>query len=318
MIDYRFLERLFILPNVRIFLSNKEHSDEYASSFENVGGCYDVYYNIQYVYMHRKKRNEPIVLKDFYRKDTNTIIEIRIGGVQENINKIFERSVDRAILDEIFNTNQNWYHVINFFEDLLEMACLFKKECLDLIKLINRYLDFVQWIIKSTNNRMTTKKIKEKYDQFRLHKFVPREDRVFYCDIFDLYEVLEDAEIIHRKKVYPSNMIYENDQIYSDIDRVICKDCYRIDNVAININIADIDLNTNDNVYDFCDKVFSTRSASILQRVLSKYKRIDIVSYRDNNGDIIIIFVIRKHNRKHIVVLAKLTSDFETIIWPVR
>lgn len=315
MINYSFLERLFILPNVRIFLSNKEHSDEYPSSLENVGGCYDVEYNIQYVYMHRKKRNEPIIVKDFYRKDTNTIIEIRIGGVQENINKIFKRSLDRAILDEIISTNQNWYHVINFFEDLLEMVCVFKKECLDLIKLINRYLDFVQWIIRSTNNRTNMKIIKEKYDQFRLHKFVPREDRVFYCDIFDLYEVLgEDADIIYHKKLYPSKMIYENDQIYSDIDRVIGKDCYRIDHVTININIADIDIDTNDNVCDFCDKVFSTKSASILHKVLSKYKRIDIISYRDGNGDIIIQFV----NRKHIIVLAKLTPNFETIIWPVR
>jgi hypothetical protein len=157
--------------------------------------------------------------------------------------------------------------------------------------------------------------IKEKYDQFRLHKFVPREDRVFYCDIFDLYEVWgENANIIYHKKVYPSKMIYENDQVYSDIEKVICKDCYRIDHVTININIEDIDMNTNDNVYDFCDKVFSTKSASIIQKVLSKYKRIDIVSDRDENGDIIIQFV----NRKHIIVLAKLTPNFETIIWPVR
>lgn len=311
MINQKKLEEVFaMLPNVNVFLSNKERTMGLASSFEDVGGRDDdVFNNIKNIYIAKGDCNEEIAIEKFYSLGTRTIIQLNVGGEQESISDIINGALDIAMLTEIAKIFSDYFRLVNYFTNLKHIVYRLVDRPDDILDKIDKYIDFAYWA-KDIESRK--KDVYTQYELFRVGEFIPPESHSI-LDALDLYNILStDEGIVPQETVYPINMKYINGKFISEIAACISNACYKITSFTCEErDISNIDIDNNGFVDEYLSKVFTEEAAEFVYNILVEYFMISIFAERTADGDILIKFV----DGEDIVCLARITPTKETIIW---
>lgn len=310
-INQKKLEEVFaILPNVNIFLSNKERSIGLASSFSDVGGRDDdVFQNIKAIYMAKGDCNADITIERFYSLGTRTVIQLQIGGEQKPIADIINEALDTAVLCEMAKIFSDYFRLVNYFTNLKHIVYHLVDKPDDILDKIDKYIDFAHWANEVESQKRL---VYNQYKLFSVGEFIPPESH-YIVDALDLYNILNtDEGIVPQETVYPINMRYINGKFSAELAACISNACYKITSFTCEErNISNIDIDNNDFVDEYLDKVFTEEAAEFVSNILMEYFMISIFAERTADGDILIKFV----DGEDIICLARITPTKETIIW---
>lgn len=311
MINQKKLKEIFtILPNVNVFLSNKERSVRFTSSFEDVGGRDDdVFQNIKAI--SKGDCNADIAIEKFYSLGRRTVIQLQIGGEQKAISDIINGALDAAMLTELAKIFFDRFRLVNYFTNLKHIVYRLVDRPDDILDRIDKYIDFA-YLAKEAESFGDKGHVYNLYKLFCAEEFIPPESDDI-ADALDLYNILNtDEGIVPQETVYPINMRYINGKLSTEIVACISNACYKITSFTCEErDISNIDIDNNDFVDEYLSKVFTEETAEFVSNILTEYFMISIFAERTADGDIIIKFV----DGEDIVCLARITPTKETIIW---
>ena len=311
MINQKKLEEVFaMLPNVNVFLSNKERSIGFASSFSDVGGRDDdVFQNIKAIYMAKGDCNADIAIEKFYSLGTKTVIQLQIGGEQKPIADIINEALDTAVLCEIAKIFSDYFRLVNYFTNLKHIVYRLVDRPDDILDRIDKYIDFACWAREIESQK---RQVYNQYELFRVGGFIPPESHSV-LDALDLYNILNtDEGIVPQETIYPINMRYINGKFSAELAACISNACYKITSFTCEErDISNIDIDNDGFVDEYLSKVFTEEAVEFIYNILTEYFMISIFAERTADGDIIIKFV----DGEDIVCLARITPTKETIIW---
>lgn len=311
MINQKKLEEVFaMLPNVNVFLSNKERSMGLASSFSDVGGRDDdVFQNIEAIYMAKGDCNADITIEKFYSLGTRTVIQLQIGGEQNPIADIISKALDTAVLCEIAKIFSDYFRLVNYFTNLKHIVYHLVDKPDDILDKIDKYIDFAHWAREVESQKRL---VYNQYELFRVGEFIPPESHTI-ADALDLYNILNtDEGIVPQETVYPINMRYINGKFSAELAACISNACYKITSFTCEErDISNIDIDNDGFIDEYLSNVFTEEAVEFVYNILTEYFMISIFAERTADGDIIIKFV----DGDDIVCLARITPTRETIIW---